>query len=400
MSYHQKYIKYKKKYLELKKQNGGVVQMIRLHIQNMAGDSMEIEIDPCAYIIDLKRRIQSITHSYSVKRQRLMIMHDDSTDGSHTVLDNNNHTLASYGIVNDTIIHIFVMPRELNDDTYTYDRTIGNIGNHTSNFVEAERICISITNELYVTDSENSRVQVYQASNGMHLRTIGHQGNGVGEFTIPNGICIYDDELFVSDFYNNNVQVFRASDGTYLRTIGRRGKAPGEFMAPRGLCISDRQLFVSDSHNHRIQVFSLDGTFLYSIGHNGRIGRNDHDANTRNDDGEIYQPIGVCISDNQELFVTTLAGSCIRVFRANDGEYLRTINQYGHDICILGDELFVACKKFVKVLRASDGKHLYTIGKFGHSSGQFYETSGICISLDGELFAGDYIKNIVQVFTT
>ena len=45
---------------------------------------------------------------------------------------------------------------------------------------------------------------------GELLLALGQQGQGQGEFWLPNGIFITaDDTIFVADSYNKRVQVFR-----------------------------------------------------------------------------------------------------------------------------------------------------------------------------------------------
>jgi hypothetical protein len=51
------------------------------------------------------------------------------------------------------------------------------------------------------------------------------------------------------------VQVLRYSDGSHVRTIGSQGSGNGQFNLPYGVLIdSQGSLIVSEHLNHRIQV--------------------------------------------------------------------------------------------------------------------------------------------------
>jgi tripartite motif-containing protein 71 len=55
---------------------------------------------------------------------------------------------------------------------------------------------------------------------------------------------------------NDRVQVLRYSDGAHVRTIGSEGSGNGQFNRPcGGIAIdSDGRIVVADTNNHRVQV--------------------------------------------------------------------------------------------------------------------------------------------------
>ena len=132
---------------------------------------------------------------------------------------------------------------------------------------------------LVVADCLNHRVQVLSYRGGKHLRTIGSQGAGAGQFEYPMGVA-FDaaGHIVVVDQRNHRVQVLRYSDGAHVRTIGRGGSGirrvagvrgvstgsscawggsgNGQFNFPcGGIAIdSDGRIVVADTHNHRLQV--------------------------------------------------------------------------------------------------------------------------------------------------
>ena len=83
-----------------------------------------------------------------------------------------------------------------------------------------------------MADGRNHRVQVLRSSDGAHLRTIGSEGSGAGQFNEPRGVA-FDSagHIIVADCCNHRVQVLRYSDGSHVRTIGSYGSENGQFNA-------------------------------------------------------------------------------------------------------------------------------------------------------------------------
>ena len=115
---------------------------------------------------------------------------------------------------------------------------------------------INMRLKLLVADSGNHRVQVLRCSNGAHLRTIGSQGSGAGQFRYPQGVA-FDSvgHIIVADMKNYRVQVLRYIDGSHVRTMGSKGSGNGQFSSPWGVLIDGQgRIIVSDFGNHRIQL--------------------------------------------------------------------------------------------------------------------------------------------------
>jgi len=263
-------------------------------------------------------------------------------------------------------------------------------------------VCLSPDGrELFVVDDEC--IQVLNAADGSHNRTIGSFGEDDGEFNFPFGICLSQDgeELYVADRDNNRIQVLRSRDGSHIRTFD-------DFSSPKRVCLSPdgRELFVSDFSG--IHVLRIDGTKILTI----EKGRG-HDRITRSDD--------VCFSlDGSHFFVAD--GSHVKVFRADDKTYVRSIGgatkltgiTHAESLCIspTNDHLFVSDSGHNHIqVYTVDGKHVRKIGGGGPNinhfgiigggsgPGQFDMPMGICISPGGnELYVTDTRNTRVQIF--
>jgi len=74
-----------------------------------------------------------------------------------------------------------------------------------------------------------------------------------------------DGTVFVLDTKDSRVKVFDAK-GKFLRVFGKAGQGPGEMNQPVGILITPgKEVLVEDALNQRLAVFGLDGTFSRHI---------------------------------------------------------------------------------------------------------------------------------------
>ena len=176
-----------------------------------------------------------------------------------------------------------------------------------------------VENLLYVADLENGRIQVFNAMDGNHIRYIGEgEGEGPGQLNCPCGITALLEgeggisELFVADSNNDCVSVFDMSTGAFKRHIGHgHGEDAGEMNYPYGVVLSltgvDSQaghhlLYVSECENNRIQIF--DATTGVHVGFLG--------------EGELSYPYGLRLHAGTDgrslLFVTDVDNKRVVVY--------------------------------------------------------------------------------------
>ena len=101
--------------------------------------------------------------------------------------------------------------------------------------------------------------------------TIGEWSGGFPSFVAnPTCVAIYEDEIYVLDTGNKRVAVFDLS-GQFVRAFGRAGEGPGEFglgrwsMTGPDLAVTDGRVFVSDRPQRKIHVFATDGEVVGSF---------------------------------------------------------------------------------------------------------------------------------------
>jgi ABC-type Fe3+ transport system permease subunit/streptogramin lyase len=131
--------------------------------------------------------------------------------------------------------------------------SFGRAGTGPGEFNRAEGIAVDAQDQVYVADSCNHRIQVFDRA-GKFLRQFGKPGSGAGELSYPYDLCVdAAGRVFVCEFGNSRVQVFDAA-GRSLEIIGKPGAEAGRFNNPWGLALdSHGNLYVADALNHRVQ---------------------------------------------------------------------------------------------------------------------------------------------------
>ena len=144
--------------------------------------------------------------------------------------------------------------------------------------VEPSGLAIDTQNRLlYVSDVSQDVVLVYDADKLKLLRKIGTPGKNhtltdPGNFAKPTGLAVdKDGNLYVADTLNDRIEVFDA-DGGFIRTWGKNGDGPGYFARPKGVAVdSDGHVWVADGMQDRVQVFMPDGQLCITMGGHGLL---------------------------------------------------------------------------------------------------------------------------------
>jgi sugar lactone lactonase YvrE len=147
----------------------------------------------------------------------------------------------------------------------------GGYGTDPGQFNEPADVAVDADGNVYVADTWNHRVQKFApdtvgfdgeplASWGRFAKVTANDAAGWGAFFGPRGIDIGPEgNVYVTDTGNNRVQVFDAQ-GKFLRVFGIAGDGFGQLREPAGIAVgADGEVYVADSWNHRIQDFHTSG---------------------------------------------------------------------------------------------------------------------------------------------
>jgi len=85
-------------------------------------------------------------------------------------------------------------------------------------------------------------------------------------FRFPRDIKIGEDNsVYISDSGNHRIQVFDRS-GKYIKTVGTRGSGPADFFLQDAITIDkNNNIAVADNGNYRIQILDPNGKYLNSF---------------------------------------------------------------------------------------------------------------------------------------
>ena len=168
--------------------------------------------------------------------------------------------------------------------------TYGGQGSDTGRFLSPRGIAINGSNQIFVADSGNHRIQQFD-TNFTWVRNLRFKDVGRSP-AIPHGLAI-DMENRLWACYPNLRRVVRFdADGNSDLICGEQGTGLGQFEDPRFLAFDvQNRLFVTDYRNGRIQRFNSKGEFLFSVGVRGS-GRS-----------QFKGPQGVAVDSKGNVFV-------------------------------------------------------------------------------------------------
>lgn len=143
-------------------------------------------------------------------------------------------------------------------------RLVGHLGNGKGSgdgeFMFPTYVAIDSASNVYVTDTLNSRVQMFDSA-GKFVRRFGERGNSWGMFDKPKGVATDTfGNVYVVDSGWSNVQIFNPK-GEILLFFGGRGPIPGMLQNPAPIAIdANNRIYVGDYLNHRVEVYQLMNT--------------------------------------------------------------------------------------------------------------------------------------------
>jgi DNA-binding beta-propeller fold protein YncE len=163
---------------------------------------------------------------------------------------------------------------------------------------------------LYVVDTQQDQVIVYDADSLKLLRRIGTGGKNhflttPGDFGAPQGVAVDGDgNVYVTDTLNNRVEIFDA-DGNFVSEFGKHGDGPGYFARPKGIAVDgDGHIWVADQMEDRLQVFNREGQLLTYVGTgHGEL------------PGQFKSLMGVAVDKQNRVFTTEQEPGRLQVFR-------------------------------------------------------------------------------------
>ncbi|GAB1353630.1 hypothetical protein MASR1M12_23660 [Erysipelotrichia bacterium] len=242
-------------------------------------------------------------------------------------------------------------------------------------------------NRLLVADTNNNRVQVFDAQTGLFVSSIGASGVTSGQYNQPLFVGFADDQVLIADSSNARIQK-SGLNGEFIAQI--RPDTSLLNTRPGRIAVDSvrRRVYVLDTDDGSISVFGLDGSVIEIIGSSGA------------GSSQFYKPEGLALDGNGNLYVADTGNARIQII-SPEGSFSGHWGVYG-----TGGGQFV---RPVALAVSPDSRHLYVVdrdlhriqkftvsgqfvkgwGSNGASDDHFKNPSGIACSRNGELYIAD-----------
>ncbi|MEZ4517692.1 MAG: TIGR03663 family protein [Chloroflexota bacterium] len=279
----------------------------------------------------------------------------------------------------------------------------GVASNAPGSLAAPRNVAVAPDGEIYVADSGNNRVQVFD-SNGQFLREWGSSGTNPGQFNEPWGLVVDNEFVYVADTWNHRIQKF-SREGDVVGVFGTSGAPAGDgvdqglglFFGPRAIVfLNENELAITDTGNHRIQVMDTDGNFLRQVGGLG------------SSPGQFNEPVGLAVGSDGTLFVADTWNGRIQEFDASlqplsefrvDAWYGQSINNKPYLDVDSSGRLYVTDPEGYRVLIFStDGEYLGRFGQYAADNTGFGLPNGITVDQSDQVFVVDSGNNRVLRF--
>jgi len=263
------------------------------------------------------------------------------------------------------------------------------------NFGNIVDISISPNLELFVLDSETSKITIFDIKGNLK-QSWGTMGNTDGQLNSPASILAEKTLVHVSDAGNSRIVTFD-NDGNFIRNWGNSGINYQSVQNPTDIAVDDSGIYyVSDGNQNKIIKFNTNGTYVGEINSilTASAKFSSIESITVHDDDAF-----LLSSTNNRILNFHSTGGFLKSFgTTGDGDKQLqnpTSLEFADD-----DNLYVADSQNNRVLVLNTaGEYVAKWGTFGNGLGEFNKMTGIDVDSNGNIWVADS-GNRIQKFAS
>lgn len=204
------------------------------------------------------------------------------------------------------------------------------------------------TKNIYILDADDCKIRVFDQDKNK-LFSFGGIGDNPWKFKGASSICIVNNnKVYVTDTKDSKIKIFTLQ-GQYLTSFGKNGEASGEYKAPYNIVFDGALVYVLDDAQPRVNIIDKAGIPQFMFGERGT------------DQGKLTVPKGIAVDERGRIYVSENLTHRVQIFN-------------------------------------NQGKFIYSFGKKGSTKGSFSDPEGICISPQNKIYVLDRGNNRIQVF--
>lgn len=277
-----------------------------------------------------------------------------------------------------------------NDISISFIRVIGKSNNPKGQFVSPRGIAVSNHGLIYVGDTQNRRVQVFDSMGNWQYMI------QISEMQAPCDIDIDETgKTYVLDSNDGKIRIFDTS-GNLISSFGGRGTGNGQVRSATGIAVANDKIYVADNEGFRVMVFNQQGNVQTVFGKYGEK------------PGEYKNPYSIA-TDGNRIYVLDYGLARVQVID-KDGISRLVFGQRGTTKAQFSIPKGIEVDKFGRIyvcdtlnhrvqIFDKTGKWIYSFGSKGSGNSQFMGPEGIAITNDGYIYILDKGNNRIQVFT-
>jgi sugar lactone lactonase YvrE len=286
-------------------------------------------------------------------------------------------------------------------------------GSNTNQLNFPYSVIVDENNNLYITDTQNHRIQKWSSGATEGVTVAGGNGAGTNDNQLNTPTCVWIDDnqnIYVMDSFNNRIQKWDVGASAGITVAGGNGEgaALNQFNKPGGFYFRNNAFYIVDAGNNRIIKWILGETSGTKVAAGTYGSAADQLANPTVN-GTIY------VDANENIYVTDYINNRVQKFEVGNANAITVAggNGSGTDpnqlkapngiFMLPNGRMIISEYTGRRINMWVEGETQGTIVAGGNGNGsaanQFRSPRGNYISANGDLYVTDMANHRIQKFS-